>query len=195
MSAGGSSDSIADALQSLSDHDRREKGDAAEPAGPSGEAAPRQPEETAEEAPPEQLCLPQATSEAEDIVDGAEGNPLQAAAGEPIAQDVAGPAGRASDRLARSDSDDLRKLGVLLLLGLGALLLIPALWAAGWLVGLQVPGAQRESAGAMAMLMLSAWPIALLLFAAAGLTFRQIRNQHREQDQGQAEAETETEGE
>ena len=182
MSAGGSSDSIADALQSLSDRERQEKDDAAEQAGPSGEAAPRQSAETSDAASPEQLDIPQASSETEDMAESGEGDPLAAAAGEPIAADGAGSAARASDRLASSDSDDLRKLGVGLLLGLGVLLMIPALWSAGWLVGLEVPGAQRESAGAMAMLMLSAWPIALLLFAAAGLTFRQIRN--RDADEG-----------
>jgi len=86
------------------------------------------------------------------------------------------PAGpRASDRLSTSDPEQMRKIGVGLALGLGVALLIPALWSAGWLIGLDVPGAQRNSAGSMAMLMLSAWPIAVLLFVAGGLMARQIR--------------------
>lgn len=59
------------------------------------------------------------------------------------------------------------RLMVKVSLVLGALLLIPALWAIGILLGLPVPLAGRSHADKVAYLMLLCWPVAAILIGGA----------------------------
>jgi len=69
----------------------------------------------------------------------------------------------------RKPTGGMKGVAIPVLITVGGLLLIPAIWAALLLAG--AIDSQREGAQTMAYAMLACWPIALILFAAAGFYF------------------------
>ena len=62
-----------------------------------------------------------------------------------------------------------------MLLTLGVLLLLPAVWATGIMLDMDIWRSDREDASSMATMMLVAWPIALAMIAAAIWCFAQVK--------------------
>lgn len=104
---------------------------------------------------------------------------LEAASGEAVTED------QAADFFAAASESPLprrpykppppvvnvksRTMLIRVVYGLGAAMLIPAVWAAALLIGLHVPLSSKSNSSSMAMVMLLAWPLAIILFAFAGL--------------------------
>lgn len=100
--------------------------------------------------------------------------PMKSMGGEPFdaaASAIHSPAATASRQVKtparrpppRKKSHDMKATAIPLLITVGGLLLVPAIWGVLVLVGAGVPGAGREDSGMMAGMMLGCWPIALCL--------------------------------
>ena len=74
----------------------------------------------------------------------------------------------------KSKTHDLKATVAPLLATVGVLLLIPAVWSTLLLVGITVPGADREGSQGMAAIMLLSWPIAICLLGASVAFFVQV---------------------
>lgn len=79
----------------------------------------------------------------------------------------------------KSKTHDLKATVAPLLATVGILLLVPAVWSTLLLVGVTVPGAEREDSRPMAAVMLLSWPIALCLIAASIAFFLQVTRYKR----------------
>ncbi|MAE64535.1 MAG: hypothetical protein CMJ18_09725, partial [Phycisphaeraceae bacterium] len=72
---------------------------------------------------------------------------------------------------------DLKAFAVPVLLTVGLLLLIPAVWGTLLLAGFEVWASGREGAVTMAKAMLVCWPIALVLLGSAAFYAMQLRRE------------------
>ena len=79
----------------------------------------------------------------------------------------------------KSKTHDLRATAAPLLVTVGVLLLIPAVWAVLLLMGVGVPGAEREDSRPMATVMLLSWPIAICLIATSIVFFLQVMREKK----------------
>ena len=106
--------------------------------------------------------------------------------GEAVGQAVE-PAPRSSPRRRtpprRKPTGGMKGVAVPVLITVGGLLLIPAVWAALLLAGAVT--SEREGAQTMAYAMLACWPIALILFAAAGFYFYIMQKEKKEYEASQ----------
>lgn len=80
----------------------------------------------------------------------------------------------------KSKTHDLKATAAPLLATVGVLLLIPAVWSTLLLIGVGVPGADRQDARPMATVMLLSWPIAICLIAASSFFFVQVIRQRKQ---------------
>ena len=85
-------------------------------------------------------------------------------------------------RTAASANQPLKAAAVPVLFTVGALLLVPAVWAVLLLGGANVWHAQRPDAQRMAVVMLACWPIALSLFGAGVFFGLQVRREKKLRD-------------
>lgn len=83
-------------------------------------------------------------------------------------------------RRRKSKTYDLKATAAPLLATVGVLLLIPGIWSVLLLMGVGVPGSQRQDARPMAAVMLVSWPIALFLIAAAVSFFVQVSREKKQ---------------
>ncbi len=83
----------------------------------------------------------------------------------------------------KSKGHDLKATAAPLLATVGILLLVPAIWSALLLIGVGVPGAEREDSRPMAAVMLLSWPIAICLIAASTFFFIQVARQKKREAQ------------
>ena len=74
-------------------------------------------------------------------------------------------------------NQSLKAVAIPLLITIGALLLVPAVWAVLILCGAHVWRWENPNAKAMALVMLMCWPIAGILIAAAVFFYKQIQRQ------------------
>ena len=93
--------------------------------------------------------------------------------GQPVA--INGRANPATSRRATpSKPGGFREVAAPVLLTVGLLLLIPAIWSTLLLGGVGVPGSMRSDAPKMAMVMMLCWPVAICLLAASVHFFIQM---------------------
>ncbi len=84
--------------------------------------------------------------------------------------------GRASAR-RNAAGVGLKKASVPILVTVGSLMMVPALWGLAVLMGIEVPRSQQAGAGRMATAMLACWPIALGLYGGAAVFWMQLKKQ------------------
>jgi|GEM_PF-5645780 len=89
---------------------------------------------------------------------------------------------RTSVRPKRKKDNSLKATAVPILITVGCLLLVPAIWAVMILGGSETAwGAERENASSMAKIMLVCWPLALILIISALVMIVQmLRDKKRE---------------
>lgn len=86
----------------------------------------------------------------------------------------AAPRPAVSRRPAASNTHQLKATAAPVLVTVGILMLIPAVWAVAILLGIPVWHSQRDGAGQMAIAMMVCWPIALALIAGGIWFFIQV---------------------
>jgi hypothetical protein len=91
---------------------------------------------------------------------------------------------KAKATAARRSTGGLKALAVPILVTLGLLMLLPAVWGTLMLIGVEVPASDRDGATLMAAFMLVCWPIALAMFGIAGVLFRQVSRQKQRLNRG-----------
>ena len=84
-------------------------------------------------------------------------------------------AARRAGRGGATQTGGVKAFAAPILMTVGALLLVPAIWSVRYLSGVEgVSHAQREGARPMALLMLICWPMALALMAASVVCFVKV---------------------
>jgi hypothetical protein len=142
---------------------------AARPASPRPEA-PRQP------APPvddDELVA------AEIDVDDESGEPVGEAANPLANLQQSTPPAAARLRRPAKKGGGLKATMAPILLTVGTLLLFPAVWATLLLAGVEVPLTDRDNAHTMAKVMLSAWPLSVILITAGVVAIVQVTRESR----------------
>lgn len=76
-------------------------------------------------------------------------------------------------------SQDLKAIVAPILMTVGVMLLVPALWSVLVLMGASVPMSGREDSNSMAKMMLLCWPLAISLIVPAAMIFIQISDAKR----------------
>jgi hypothetical protein len=89
----------------------------------------------------------------------------------------AGPTATVRKPVPRRRSDGGKAMAVPVLLTLGVLMLVPAVWSLLHLTGLRVD--EAANADIMALFMLVCWPLALFLIGSAAVMLRQLRRGRR----------------
>lgn len=100
---------------------------------------------------------------------------------QPVAAAAPIAAARRSTAGRTAAGPDIKAVAAPVLITVGCLLLVPALWGAMILAGADVPMAERGGAKMMALVMQAAWPIALFLFFGAGMFIAEIRKRKAKQ--------------
>src|SRR5687768_959396 len=153
---------------------RRRFGMSAAPAGGPNDPQPRNPKPREDD----DVFEGEVEGEEEDVgadeiaaeVGGAEADEFD------FARDPARPVGYRRP-VPQASGDGLKAIAIPILATVGVLLLVPGVWAILLLSGAQVWSSHRSSARPMALAMLVCWPIALALFGAAMMFFKQIQRE------------------
>ncbi len=107
-----------------------------------------------------------------EVEESAEMEQFAAVTAAPVA---AGKAKRRQGRLSAATSGDAMKATMApILLTVGLIVMIPAVWGTLLLMGVSMPLSERSNANTMATFMLLCWPIAIALIVTAIILFMQV---------------------